>query len=80
MAKNTDRERLEAAKRYVAADRSDPFALGRVMLHMSKRHGICGFTNEGKDAFYSADEFTEIRHLPDGREYSATVYKNLVRP
>jgi hypothetical protein len=74
-----DDRRIEAAKRYAFADRSDPFAFARCMTHIS--NGIAAhFIQDGKDAFYNADAFQETRMLPDGREYQATVYRNMVRP
>lgn len=38
---NYDPVRLAAAKRYAAADKSDPFAMGRILCHM--RNGVCGY-------------------------------------
>jgi hypothetical protein len=71
--------RIEAAKRYAQADRSDPFAYARAMTHIS--NGIAAhFTGQGKESFYDADKAQETRKLPDGREYQATIYKNVVRP
>jgi hypothetical protein len=32
------------------------------------------------EAFYGATAHTEMRQLPDGREYPVTVYRNQVRP
>ena len=70
--------RIEAAKRYAAADRTDPFAFDRAMAHMVS--GVCGFTENGQDAFYSADEFIEERVTLTGITYPVTVYRNVVRP
>lgn len=71
--------RIEAAYRYAAADRSDPFALNRALTHVE--NGVAGFFDaNGKETFYNADPYQETRHLPDGREYHVTVYKNVVRP
>lgn len=72
------KKRREAAMRYVAAEKSDPFAYGRVMLHM--QNGIASFGEKGNDAFYSADEFKEARFTADGQEYTATAYRNRRRP
>lgn len=69
---------LEGAANYAAGDRSDPFAYARAMTHI--RTGIVGYTAQGEEAFYAADPAQEIRTLPDGREYSATVYRNMKRP
>lgn len=71
--------RIDAAKRYAAAERSDPFAFRRAMTHL--QNNVAGFFDgNGKETFYNADEFVENRSLPDGREYQVTVYKNIVRP
>lgn len=69
----------EAAKRYAAANKSDPFAYRRAKTHLL--NGIASYANhEGQKAYYDADEATEIRQLPDGTEYPATIYRNVVRP
>lgn len=85
-----DPRRVEAARCYAAADKSDPFTLQRAMLHLG--NGIAGFrkTQESfnhqgpitpnQDAYYSADEAQEQRVTADGKPYMATVYRNLVRP
>jgi len=44
---------LAAAKRYAAFDKSDPFSLARALSHIE--NGICGYTAEGKDAWYDAE-------------------------
>lgn len=76
--KATLHQRIEAAKRYAAADRTDPWAFDRAMTHMA--NGICGFNENGQDAFYSADEFVEDRVTVTGISYPVTVYRNIVRP
>lgn len=73
----------EQARLYALADKSDPFAYNRAMSHLAS--GISttfrGYGQDAdKEAFYSAEEATETRLLPDGREYQATVYRNMVRP
>lgn len=83
-----NKARHEAAKRYAAADKSDPFALARAITHM--KNGIAGFRQErgehhamGQDAFYTADETYETRtYEQDGRtvEYQVLTYRNRVRP
>lgn len=69
----SEKERLEAAERYAAADKSDPFARARIRTHMA--NGVCGFHTDGRDAYYSADEDREMT------EYgSRPTYRNRVRP
>jgi hypothetical protein len=70
--------RVDAAKRYALADKSDPFAFSRAMSHM--KNGVCGFLNNGQDAFYTADPIQVTRTLPDGTKYAAVEYVNRVRP
>jgi hypothetical protein len=70
--------RMEAAKRYALADRTDPWTLARIEAHM--RNGICGFTDNGLDAFYSADSYVEERVTVTGTTFPVTVYRNIVRP
>jgi len=79
MSNYTNRNMLAAAERYAQADRSDPFALARARLHLS--NGIASYANaNGQAAYYEAEPYQETRYLPDGREYQATVYRNVVRP
>ena len=81
---NSTKVRLEAAKHYVAAEKSDPFCEARVALHM--RNGIAGFTLKGEEAFYSAIPVQEERRLPSGPDgkpgetYPVLVYHNMQRP
>lgn len=72
-------DRVEAAKRYAAADRSDPFAFSRAMTHLNN-----GVASTGE---YEAEETTETRHLPEGIQlsngdtsYQVVGYKNVKRP
>lgn len=74
----TKQQMIEAAKRYAAADKSDPFAFARAMTHLG--NGLSGMSQRGEDQFYDADEFREERFLPDGRAYHVTAYRNLRRP
>jgi hypothetical protein len=76
----TDQDRrFEAARRYAAANASDPWALPRALAHI--RNGIAShFTQDGKDAFYNADPFQETRMTASGKEYVVTVYRNMIRP
>lgn len=69
---------IDGAKHYAAADKSDPFALGRAMSHVQS--GICGVNQDGSDAMYSADPYQEERITQDGKPYSITVYRNIRRP
>ena len=70
---------VEAAKRYAEANKSDPFAFNRAMTH--HKNGISQYAlKDGRSSFYDAEEDHEIRKLPDGTEYRATVYKNIIRP
>lgn len=84
MANRSQQQRLEDARCYALADKSDPFTYNRVMSHMNGR--ICGFNSKGEDAFYSAEPYQEERWLPpspahpNGQSYMVTVYKNRVRP
>ncbi len=74
----SQREREEAAEMYARAEKSDPFARARIRTHMN--NGVCGFTQQGGDAFYSAEEHMEDRMLDNGTKYQAPVYRNRVRP
>jgi hypothetical protein len=65
----TQQRRIEQAEAYIASQKSDPFARNRVYTHM--RSGICGFTENGSDAFYSADEV---------RTEHGIVYTNIKQP
>lgn len=76
---------VEAAKRYAAADRGDPFAFSRAMTHIN--NGIASVLGDGRDATYDATESTETRKLPNGitfadgsSEWSVPAYRNMVRP
>lgn len=73
------RERLDAARRWAAANASDPFAL-TIALHYIKRNPKPTFNKEGQPTEYDAEEFYETRVLPDGTKYKVIAYRNLVRP
>ena len=75
---NYETRKLRGLALFAAADKSDPFTYTRGTAHI--RNGIVGYTENGGDAFYEAEEMQETRKLPDGREYFATVYKNMKRP
>jgi len=67
------------AKLYAQSEASDPFAYARAMTHLG--NGIAEYANHnGEAAYYSAEECSETRKLPDGEEYQATVYRNRFRP
>lgn len=63
---------VEGARRYAAANRSDPFALARALSHVA--NGVAGYrwqaNNEREDAFYDAKQGTEDRTLPKGQVFS----------
>lgn len=67
---NEQQRVIRAAKRYAAWDKSDPFALTRALSHIA--HGLCKFTEDGKDGWYDAEEHSTA----DGGVY----YTNMVRP
>ncbi len=68
-----------AAKAYAESEASDPWAYARAMTHLG--NGIAQWANkDGEAAFYSAEEASETRVLPDGVEYQARVWRNRFRP
>jgi hypothetical protein len=82
---------IEAAKRYAASDKSDPFTLNRALAHI--RNGIVGFQvdKNGKPteqrAWYDAEKHQETRKLPEGSTFSdgtnewvVDAYKNVQHP
>ncbi len=80
---------IAGARRYAAADRSDPFAFARALTHI--RVGIVQpFREEGQDhktpsgaVMYDATPFTEMREveLTSGKTMVPyTVYRNITRP
>jgi hypothetical protein len=80
-----DHKLVEAAKRYAAADRSDPFAYRRALCHLSNgvAHWNNGSPRDPKDGFYDAEEYQETRHMPppfERTEYKVIAYKNMARP
>jgi hypothetical protein len=78
MMTNAETKRREAALNYIASEKSDPFAYGRVMLHM--RNGVAGFITGGQDAFYSADREYETAETPLGEKFPREVFRNKIRP
>ena len=74
---------VAAAKRYAAADKSDPFAFARAMSHSA--NGIASYANKnGQSAIYDAELYYEPREIkmPDGKTLSwqAGCYRNIIRP
>jgi hypothetical protein len=63
---------LRAAKRYAAWDKSDPFSLARALCHID--FGLCGYTEDGKEAWYDAEEHVTMR---DG--VVTKTYTNVIR-
>ena len=77
--KPIDHNILSAAKRWAAANRSDPFAFSTAVAHA--RSGISSMSNEkGLSGYYDAEEYVEKRLTPDGDEFFVTMYKNMIRP
>jgi len=63
-------EMRQAAKRYAAAEPSDPFAYQRALAHL--RSGVASYAaSEGKPAYYDAEEY---------RDGGKLCYRNVVRP
>ena len=86
MADNYHHEQsvIAAAKRYAAADKSDPFTFARALCHVSSgvvgrayHHEDTAFHKKGQliDCFYDAKEDTEF-----GFGVVTTRYTNMVRP
>lgn len=69
----------DAARRYAAADKSDPFAYARARTHNANQVSR-GSTKHGDHCYYDAEEGSETRKLPDGTLYQAPVYHSMVRP
>lgn len=65
---------VKAAKRYAAFEKSDPWALARALCHI--RQGLCGYTSEGKEGWYDAEEHSTFNV---GGVVTVT-YTNIVRP
>jgi hypothetical protein len=86
------RERLEmiaAARRYAAADRTDPFALRRALAHID--NGVASYRRpanrewdmEAGQSFYDATAFREqrtIRHGDQEAKVDVVSYRGVVRP
>jgi hypothetical protein len=76
----------EAAERYIAADRTDPFARMRVYSHL--RNGIAtpmrGLNPDAQlESYYDAERYSEKRAYgtsPNQVEYTVPAYRSMVRP
>lgn len=81
-----ERHHMEAAKRFAAAEPSDPFLLARIVAHM--KNGVAGYRTVepfvGLSAHYYAKETQEPREYLgiDGerKTYIATGYNGRRRP
>lgn len=87
---------IAGAKRYAAAERSDPFALAVALseIHTGKHDAVrasdCSmFGNpryvfhqpkKGQDCGYDAREIRERRALEDGTKFEVRAFRNVVRP
>lgn len=72
------RRRMEAgARRWAAANKSDPFAFDTAMSLI--KSGISDI-KDGRECFCDAEPYLETRKTPTGEEYTATAYKNMKRP
>lgn len=81
---------IQGARVYAAADRTDPFAMARMVTHID--NGVAGLhrgLNKDYDiapgpAFYNAEMHREARKIvgSDGQEqvFDVPVYRNVVRP
>jgi hypothetical protein len=77
-AVQANRDRIvRGAVAYAAADKSDPFTFARCMTHINQ--GLCRPLVDGGNGHYNAEATTEVRLLPDGREYLAIGYRNIQR-
>ena len=72
--RNNELRVLNGAKRYAAFDKSDPFAFARALCHINQ--GICGFTAEGHDGHYDAEEHSSF----GVGGVVITHYTNIARP
>ena len=82
---------IDAARRYAAADRSDPFTLARCLTHA--RNGIASMSRRassqeygleaGDKSYYDADRYMEERKISAGARTLTAIlpaYRNVVRP
>ena len=79
---------IDGAKRYAAANKSDPFALGRCMAHINS--GVASYYRDGlksdddRPGYYDANEKTEGRKTTraDGTtlEWKATIHRDVAQP
>lgn len=76
--RNVHHTQIEAARRYAAADKSDPFAFNRAMTHL--KNGLASFDSKGSPCGYDATEINVTRVTTTGVEYSAVDYGSRHRP
>lgn len=76
-----------AARRYAAADRTDPFAYRRAVTHI--KNGVAQFSTTDKDGsliacYYDAQGYQEKRSYTKSNgelvEYAVPAWKNMIRP
>lgn len=75
-----------AAKRYAAADRTDPFAYSRAMSHL--RSGVAQYSVEGSGTevtgYYDAEGYREGREYKKATgeivKYEVQAWRKMVRP
>lgn len=83
-ADRTDPFALDRCKAHmrngIAGFRQEPGSMPWVSEKNPRRMSIINGGNLGEEAFYSATPHTEMRSLPDGREYLVIEYRNRVRP
>ena len=80
MPTDTARRHIMGARRYAAADRSDPFAFSRAVAHL--KQGLGGYSEHGQDIGYDAEPTTETRaYMKNGErvEYEVTTFRNAKR-
>lgn len=84
------RRMVDGARRYAAADKSDPFSFSRAMTHI--KNGVSSVSRPGNReygipagvaAYNDADSYMETRKIiAEGRElvFDVVAYRNLCRP
>lgn len=79
---------VEGAKRYAAADRTDPFAYARAMTHIKcgvatvirQEHNKDYDLDRAATAFYNAENYIYDREVPGIGEVPTIGYRSMVRP
>ena len=81
---------IEGAKKYALADRTDPFAMARMVTHIDNgvaavhRGPNAEYDLAAGPAFYNAEVYREPRKIvgSDGKEqvFDVMVFRNVVRP